>query len=330
MPNVAQRFIPAYARWIIRWRWPVLIACLLIAFAAGSGIRFFAYIADYRVYFSAENPQLIAYNALEDIYTNTDNLIFVLQPGDKNVFTRETLEIVKQLTDEAWQIPHAIRVDSITNFQHTEAEGDDLIVADLVDNPEDLTDARLAKIKQVALDEPVLVNRLIADDARTTGVFVTFQFPGRDHMQHLPESVARAEEMVANLRAAHPDLTVALTGIAVMSNSLTRASARDLQTLVPVMYIFIIVLMLLLLRSVSGTIATLLIVSLSAVTAMGLSFWMGIKLTPGSAVAPIVILTLAIADCVHILLHVFSEMRQGRSRHEALVESLRVNTEPVF
>ena len=330
MLNLTQHFIPAYARWIIRWRWPVLIGCLLIAFAAGSGIRFFEYTADYRVYFSAGNPQLTAYNALEDIYTNTDNLLFVLQPKDKNVFTRETLGIVKRLTDEAWQMPHAIRVDSITNFQHTEAEGDDLTVADLVDNSEDLTDARLAKIKKVALNEPALVNRLIADDGRTTGVMVNFQFPGRDHTQHLPSSVTRGEEMVANLRTAHPDLTVALTGIAVMSNSLTRASAKDLQTLVPVMYIFIIVFMLMLLRSVSGTIATLLIVSLSAVTAMGLSFWMGIKMTPASAVAPIIILTLAIADCVHILLHTFGEMRAGRSRHEALVESLRVNTEPVF
>ncbi|NOZ68835.1 MAG: MMPL family transporter [Deferribacteres bacterium] len=330
MKNLMQHITLAYARWVIRWRWPVLIVCLLIAFTAGWGIRFFEMTADYRVYFSAENPQLKAFDAFEDTYTNTDNILFVLQPKNKNVFTRDTLKIVKKLTREAWQLPYAIRVDSITNFQHTEARGDDLTVADLVKSPEDLTDAQLAKIKKVALNEPALVNRLIAADAGTTGVFVTFQFPGNDHTEHLPISVTRAEEIVAKLRAAHPDLTVALTGMAALSNALTVASDRDLQTLVPVMYLFITIFMLLLLRSVTGTVATLLVVSLSVVTAMGLSFWMGMKMTTASAVAPIVILTLAIADCVHILLHTFGEMRDGRSRHEALIESLRVNTEPVF
>jgi predicted RND superfamily exporter protein len=138
--------VQAYAHWVIKWRWPVLLACVLTALAAATGMRGIDLTADYRVFFGEDNPQLNAFEALEDTYTKTDNILFVLQPADKNVFTRKTLGIVKRLTEEAWQIPHAIRVDSITNFQHTEAEGDDLIVADLVEHPEDLTDARLTKV----------------------------------------------------------------------------------------------------------------------------------------------------------------------------------------
>ena len=210
MSKPTPSFIVSYVRWILRWRWPVLIACLLAAAIAASGLRYLGFTSDFRVYFGPKNPELLAYEALEDIYTKTDNILFVLQPKDKNVFTRKTLGILKHLTEEAWQIPHAIRVDSITNFQHTEAVGDDLTVADLVERPESLTDAKLAKVKKVALNEPTLVKRLIADDAGTTGVLVTLQFPGKDHTDHLPRSVIRAEKMVADLRAAHPDLTVAL------------------------------------------------------------------------------------------------------------------------
>ncbi|NIS80528.1 MAG: RND family transporter, partial [Anaerolineales bacterium] len=180
--------------------------------AAASGVRYLETTADFRVWFGPENPELLAYEALEDTYTKTDNILFVVQPKDKNVFTRETLGIVKELTEEAWQIPHAIRVDSITNFQHTEADGDDLTVADLVGHPEGLTDAQLAKIKNVALNEPALAKRLVAADAGTAGVQVTLQFPGRDHTEHLPKSVTRAYAMVEDLRTTHPDLTVALTG----------------------------------------------------------------------------------------------------------------------
>ena len=322
--------MPAYGRWVIRWRWPVLVACVLAAVAAAWGIRYVEYTADYRVYFGPDNPQLAAYAAVEQTYTQTDNILFVLQPGDGDVFTRENLAVVKRLTTEAWQIPYAMRVDSITNFQHTEADGDDLTVADLVARPAELTDARLAEIKTVALGEPALVNRLIAADARTTGVVVTLQFPGGDHTEHVPAAVARAEEMTAQLRAARPDWTVGLTGVAVFSYAEMQVIDQDLATLVPVMYGLMIAFMLLLLRSVSGTFATLLVVSLSAATAVGISGWLGMKLNASSALAPIIILTLAIADSVHILMTTFHEMRAGRTKHDALVESLRINAEPVF
>ena len=249
MKNLTERFIPAYARWVIHWRWPVLVMCLLAAVAAASGVRYLKTTADFRVYFGPENPELIAYETLENTYTKTDHILFVLQPRDKHVFTRETLGIVKRLTEDAWHIPYSIRVDSITNFQHTEAVGDDLFVADLVERPEDLTDIKLAKIKNVALNEPALAKRLIAADAGTTGVMVTLQFPGDDHAEHLPEAITHAEAMMEALRATHPDLTVALTGMAVMSYAVGWVAELDVRTLVPVMYGVIIAFMLLLLRS---------------------------------------------------------------------------------
>ncbi len=100
MADMAQSLIPVYARWVIRWRWPVLIACLLAAGAAASGVRYLGFNADFRVFFGKENPQLIAYEALEDTYTKTDNILFVLRPKDGDVFTRETLSIVKRA---AWK-----------------------------------------------------------------------------------------------------------------------------------------------------------------------------------------------------------------------------------
>ncbi len=330
MQKLIEQFIPDYTRWVIRWRWPVLIVCLLATLAAGYGLRNFAFTADYKVYFGKGNAELIAFEKFENSYTNTENILFVLQPKDKNVFTRETLAIVKQLTTKAWQIPYAIRVDSLTNYQHTEANGDDLTVADLVESPQQLNAVDLSRIKTVALEEPALAGRLIAYDAGTTGVSVTLQFPGTDHTGHLPKSVNYAKELTAELRTLYPELTVALTGISIFSAAEIEVSQADSYILVPVMYGLMIILLVIFLRSVSGTVATLLVISLSVVTALGLMTWFDIKMNASTALAPIIILTLAIADCVHILLTTFSEISAGRSKHDALVESFRINTEPVF
>jgi uncharacterized protein len=330
LKKLTDNLIPAYASWVIRFRWPVIFACLIAVAAAASGLRFLEHTVDFRVFFGENNPQLLAYEKLEDTYTKTDNIFFVIQPQNKNVFTPKTLAIIKQLTEDAWQIPHSIRVDSLTNFQHMEAQGDDLTVADLVEYPQELTLKQLAKIKSIALNEPALVKRLIAEDAATTGVLVTLQFPGQDHTEHIPESVIYAENMTNNLRIAFPDLTVALTGLAVMSYTEGTVTKIDLQTLLPLMYSLMILCMILTLQSVSGTVATLLIVTFSTLAAMGLGAWLGIKLNVASGIAPIIILTLAMADSVHIVITTLYEMRSGRPKNDALVESLRVNAEPVF
>ena len=68
----------------------------------------------------------------------------------------------------------------------------------------------------------------------------------------------------------------------------------------------------------------------SILTGMGLAGWSGILLTPISANAPTIILTLAVADSIHILVTLFYEMRHGKSKYDAIQESLRVNHQPVF
>lgn len=322
--------VQAYAHWIIRRRWPVLLVCVLTALLAAAGLRGIEFTADYRVFLGDDNPELATFEALEDTYTKTDNILFVLQPPDARIFTRDNLAVIRHLTEASWRIPYAIRVDSVTNFQHTRVDGDELVVGDLVGHTEALNDAELDEIEKIALEEPVLVNRLVAADARTAGVMVTLQFPGEDHTEHLPAAITRARELAQALRAAQPGWTVGITGVAVLSHAELEVIGLDLRTLVPAMYGVMVVLMLVLLRSVSGTLATLLVVSLSAAAAVGVSVWLGMRLNASSALAPAIIMTVSVADSVHILMTALYEMREGRSKTEALVESLRVNAEPVF
>ena len=325
-----EQIVRAYTRWIIRRRWLVLATCLLAALIAGLGLRNFEFTADYKVYFGEDNPELIAFRAFENTYTSTEYVLFVLQPEDRNVFTRDTLKIVRELTEKAWQIPYAVRVDSLTNYQHTRADGDDLTVTDLVEAPDSLDAAALAEIRNTALQEPALAGRLIACDGSTTGVSVTLQFPGTDHTGHLPEAVSQAEALAKSLRTLYPHMTVALTGISIFSDAEIQASESDTYILVPVMYGLMIALLLIFLRSLSATLTTLLIVSMSVLVAIGLMSWFGMRMNASTALAPIIIFTLAIADCVHILLTTFQEMRAGRRKSEALEESLSINAEPVF
>jgi len=322
--------VEIFSRWMMRWRYLVILMTFVAVGAAASGARFLQFTTDYRVFFSKENPQLQAFEALQNTYTKNDNVLIVVAPKDGKVFTRETLASVERLTKQAWQVPYSIRVDSVTNFQHTYGEEDDLIVEDLVTDAGSFSDEDLERVKEIALNEPFLRNRLISPKAHVTAVNVTIQLKEEKPESETPETVAYVRKLADQVRAENPNLDVYLTGIVMMNNIFSEAGQLDMKTLVPAMFLVVILTLGFLLRSCSCTFATVIVIILSILTAMGLAGWVGIRLTPPSISAPTIILTLGVADCVHILMTFLQGMRNGLEKKESMVESLRVNFQPVF
>jgi len=322
--------VESYAAWIVRWRWLVLLLCLASVVLLASGGRFLTFTNDYRVFFSEGNPYLEAFENLQDTYTKNDNVLIMLAPKSGNVFTPEVLEAVVDLTERSWQTPYSTRVDSLSNFQHTYAEEDDLVVIDLVEEPESLTEEELGYIRQVAVNEPLLVDRIISPEGHVTGVNITVQLPGIDQGKEVPEVVGYIRPLLDKMREQYPQIDFYVTGIVMMNNAFPEASQDDMKNLVPFAFLAIIVGLIVFVRSVSGTLGTLIVIVMSIMAAMGSAGWLGIKLTPPSASAPLMILTLAVADCVHFLTNYVHSMRDGHSKHQAIIESLRINFFPIF
>nr|VFK28567.1 MAG: hypothetical protein BECKMB1821G_GA0114241_103829 [Candidatus Kentron sp. MB] len=321
--------IEHYGNGIIRWRYWIIFLTVLLTGLSAVGLFSLKFDADYRVFFNKDDPQLLAFESLQNTYTKDDNVLFVLAPKDGQVFTHKTLQAIAWLTEKAWQTPYSNRVDSITNFQHTYAVGDDIIVEDLVPDPNALTQADVIRIRDIVLREPQLVNNMISPTAHVTAVNITIQFPSRQADRETPEIVAFARDLEHTLRADYPHIDVYLTGLVTGNNAFLEISQQDMVILVPTMFLIIVVILWLLLHFLSGVIATLLVIVSSSVVAMGLAGAMGISLTAISNGAPIVILTLAIANSVHILT-AFRRSLHGRERYSAIVESLRINLTPVF
>ena len=315
---------------VIQYRWLVIIACLLLVGFMASGAKHLSMTTNYRVFFSEDNPQRMAFEALENTYTKNDNVMFVIAPEDGNVFSKKVMEAVYELTEKSWQVPYSSRVDSLTNYQHTEAEGDDLLVEDLVEDPALLTEERLAYIRQVAVNEPLLRHRLVSDRAHVTAVNVTVQLPGINEATETPQVVAFTRNLAAEIEAKYPFIKIYMTGMVMMNNSFSEASQNDMKTLVPLSFLIMMVMLLLMLRGFAGTALTMVVIILSVIAAMGAGGHIGYPITPPSATAPTIILTVAIANSVHVLVTFYHYMREGMDKIAAMIESMRVNLQPVF
>ncbi len=319
-----------YSEIIIRFKWLVIMSSVLAVLAMSYGAQFLTFTNDYRVFFSKENPQLLAFENLQDTYSKNDNIMMVLVPKDGNVFTKKTLKAITWLTEQAWQTPFSTRVDSITNFQHTYAEGDDLIVEDLVFADDELNDQRLQQVRDIALHEPLLVNRLVSKSGHVTGVNITIELKGIDLTTENPQVVEFVRDLRARFEQKFSDIDVKLTGIIMMNQAFPEASIYDMTHLVPFMFLVFVIILFFWVKGLSGTITTFFVIIFSIIGAMGMAGWLGIALTPPSFSAIMIIPTMSIAHSVHILMNFLIAMHHGESKQEAMVDSLRVNMQPVL
>ncbi len=314
--------------WVVRRRWGVVVWSLAAVCVAAAGIYRLRICNDTRVFFGEDNPDYQALKALEHTYSREQSVFFVLAPRDGNVFTRETLTAVAELTEAGWLVPCSTVVNSITNFQSTRAQGDELIVEDLVPDPKALSGPDLERIRRTALSETTLLNVLLSRSGHVTGVHIGFAVP-EGHSPATSEIAQYVRAAADDFRARYPDIDIYLTGSVLIDDAFSQASRHDLVTLGPIAFLVMASLVGISLRSFYGTVSAVVVTALSLVAALGLIGWLGVPLNAVSVGAPILMLTLAVADNVHILTTMFHYVRRGLSRHEAIAKSLQVNLKAV-
>ena len=317
------------AEWSIQWRWLLIPLTVLAVIAVSYGASTLKFAGDYRVFFGADNPDFIANENAQGTFGKPDNVAFVIIPESGDIYTDETLRAVHRLTELSWTLPYVSRVDSLTNFQNTIGREDDLIVEDLLWSVDELSPERIDYIERVAMEEPLINGFVVSRDGEATIINAVVQIPA--DVQTAASTVAeKAREIRAEVLAEFPDNQIHITGVASLSAAFEEAGVRDSSTLIPLVYLFILIVMFFALRSISAVFASLTVIALSTLVGVGIGGWTGVELTPISLSAPTIILTIAVADAIHLISGIRTKMRDGLSKRDAIIASTGLNFTPIM
>ncbi|HCH2610833.1 TPA: MMPL family transporter [Vibrio parahaemolyticus] len=308
----------------------VLLATIFLIIVATIGGKNLYFRGDYDIFFDGTNKQLLAFDEIQTTFAKTDNLAIVIAPEDGDIFTPQTLSLIQKITVDAWQVPYSSRVDSIANYQHTEAFDDDLLVEDLLYSEYELTPERISKVKSIALSEPVLKSALVSEKGDVTVVNITVQLPEMDKTAEVEEVVSSINAMIDRYQRAHPNVTFHKAGIIAMNHAFMTAAQDDSSTLVPTMLVVILVFLTIMLRSILSVIATLIVIIGSVMATMGISGWAGMFLSTATVNVPTLIMTLAVADCVHVIATMRQSMKNGFTKVQSIERSIVLNFVPIL
>ena len=320
--------IDRYSDFILRYRWPVLALVAVVTLALAAGLPGLTVSGSYRVLFGKDNPHYLAFENLQDTYSASRSALIAIAPREGSVFTRETLAAIEALTEEAWQTPHSTRVNSLTNYFHSEAAGDDLMIEPLVKGAASFDDARLGRVRDIALNEPELVGSLVSGNGRVAGLIINFVLSEPEEPQWA-EISDHLEGLLGRARAAHPELSYFLTGNVILNQTFADAG-KDSEDLIPLALLAILAIAAFLLRSLYATLSIAAIIGVVVLSTVGIAGWFGTQLTPISASMPVILMAVTVAHAVHIVTVAQAGLRRGLERNAAISESFRENLFPVF
>ena len=318
------------AETIIRYRPLCIIISILILAGLAQGLSKINFNPDINAFFPENDTLTTSHLSIEDTYSSMDNAVIGIGVKEGTVFTNEVLSLIEDLTERAWKTPHSLRVDSLSNYSYVSADGDDLYIEPFLEGSSTY-DLKTLKEKELIIEEEELAyGAIISKDKKTSLINIVFDPPRKDIEAEYQESLNYVLGFLEEARKNHPEVDLIISGIVYMEYQSPMLLKAQMPKLMPTAILVILLTLFLLLRSLVAVAGSFLVILMSVVSAMGSIGFMSGDIAQPFIMVPILIATLAVADCVHLFTLYFQNLDSSRKSKEAMLESLKLNLQPLF
>ena len=291
--------------------WRTIIISLLITLLVGSGVRFFLIDDDMMKLLPKNLESRISWEAIQDEFGSTEVIFIAFGNEGKSIFNPEAMATLWDLTEaletgkqieELNSITTATRMDNLDGFM----EVDDL-------QPErNLSQEEINDLKDYLDKNTVIKKRFVSQDDQY--FLITVQPYNSDRLNLFrDELVTIADPILAGYEVHYG-------GMAYVTGTMPAMIQDDVQDLMKVGILIMVMVLLLNLRSVPGVAMVLMVIGLSLFAMIGAMGWIyqltgsdRFLFTLANTSMPIILLTIANSDGVHVISKFFRELR---AKHE--------------
>ena len=319
----------------VRWPRLTILVCVIATLLVAAGAQTLTISSDTRRFAGPENTDLKRLEAFEKVFSQNNNVFIALHAEDGDVFTLDRIQTIHEMTEQAWTLPYAIRVDSITNYHFLDAQGDDVEVQALSPFSYDLArenlpkEIRLENFKDRVAEEDLLRNWLISADGTTAAININFQIP-KDATLQVAEIMSAVRSFVGEAAQKEDgSLTPYITGNIALMSLFAEAAERDSATIVPACFLLIALMVVIFFRFSVATFFILTSVIMATMISLGFAGLNGRVIDPGFSAVPIIVMILALASAVHFVVGTQKCVDEGLAGPDAVRASIRENIFPI-
>ncbi|MDT8429083.1 MAG: MMPL family transporter [Pseudomonadales bacterium] len=316
----------AITGFLIGQRHALLLLSALATLVFAIGIPRSGFDTSLGVLLTQSDPYLQERDRMVAEFPGQQEISFALLPRSGNVFERETLLALADLQREFRNIPLAISMNSILAWQSP--LGDDRLFDRTVTAQTDFSAQELADAKARVLANPFLAGTYLSPQADLALTTVRLRVAALTPEQ----SRATSEASIAlreRLQAQHPDVEIFVSSEALYEQSNRDAMISDLTLLLPLILLLCSAIISYAFRSLLLGLEILIVALVTVIMTVGSLGWALQTFNTISVMAPLVVVTVAVADSVHIISLFRQSLQAGASPVAAMQQSLQFNLRPI-
>ncbi len=315
---------------IIKLRWIIAIVIPIITILFALQFKYIQFDGSYRIWFGENSQTLKQYDEFRDIFGNDDAIIIVFHDED-GVLNKKALGVIDRLTEKLWQTKYIARVDSLTNYQYIHADEeypDDILVENFIEDYRSLSPQELKEKEKIAVDETMLVGKIISKDAKTT-MIVGRLVPKASTTLGSSKFIKNAVDgyLEAEKKSGY---RFYLAGGPVVNQTFSSLAKYDMTTFTPLVILMVMLLLWLIFKRASGMLLSISIVIFTFIIVLATQVLLGYKLNNFTANMPVFIIAIGIADATHLFWVYLLARKDGLENHTAIHYSVEKNFLPIL
>ncbi len=299
----------------------IVVTCVI-----SLGIKKLSLTSSNRVFFNSSNSLLKEVTLLEQKYGEENTLFFCIVPKKGSIFTPHTFQVIQSLEDSLQKYDELIQLSSILSYKKFEMGFAGPNLSPLIPKQGDFHELKMSEISKTLMNDSLLLNQLLSPSGQATGIKASFQLKDETNINTFAKKMYK---LANSIEESNPHVEIAVTGGIMIDAAFFSASLQDAKILIPCMYLLVFVTLWLISGSLFSVFSVLLVVLCSSSIAMGLGGWLKLVLSPPSSIAPIIILTVGVADSIHILVSFSHHRRQKFNTTLAISKALSKTFVPI-
>jgi predicted RND superfamily exporter protein len=307
-------FFAKLAGFILAWRWPLMVAVLLLTAFFFYEMRGLKMDNSNEGFFIEGDQTLVTYNKFHDTFGN-DEFVYILFETD-DFFQPDTIRLIGKLaTDLEANVPYVKDVKFIGNVEYIEGVEGGIEIYDLMEEfPK--TPQQMEIIRKKALAEPLYLNNLISPDGRTAAILLELDpYPG-DKVDARRTIAPVVREILA--RPQYASLEHYTVGVPIINYDIQAVSVKETGLFMLICIVLEMLILFWTTRRIRGVIAPIIVVILSVFWTLGVIGILGWTLNMLVIIIPTLLIAVGIGDSMHVIAEFQDQQQRGLGRKEAI------------
>lgn len=189
------------------------------------------------------------------------------------------------------------------------------------------TEQELADLKKAVMSNRLFDNILVSENGKSTGIII--ELIVMDNRTQEQFQVYQQVKSIVEQQFPGPERHY-IAGLPVVSGALGKIMERDTQRLFPIVILIVTTCLFLTFRKLKGILVPLGVVILSLIVTLGLKVLFDIPLNIITTTLPVFILSIGVADGIHMFSEYRDHLLLGDSKVDAIKKTMKQMTMPVI